>query len=58
MVEKWFGKNCSYQVCQFETDCCGREGTSYPVLIYCSNKENKEDYEGNCNSRLCPLRNN
>lgn len=56
MVEKWFGEKCKYQVCQFETDCQGVVDKSQPILIYCSNKENNSDCEGNCNSTLCPIR--
>lgn len=56
MIEKWFGEKCSYQICKFEEDCHGIEDKSKPVLIYCNNKENKQDCEGNCNSLLCPLR--
>ena len=27
----------------------------YRELCYCSHKDNKEDYEGNCGKDICPL---
>ena len=57
MNEKWYGEKCNYQICQFERDCDGIEDKSEPILIYCNHKENKRDCEGNCNQKLCPIRN-
>ncbi len=55
---KWFGKGCRYQCCQWEEN----EETggpdykeAHPVLIFCNHKQNKDNCEGNCNERLCPL---
>jgi len=56
----WFGKGCKY--------FCGQwEGTEYtegpdymeyePILCHCSHKDNYSDYEGNCNTTLCPKKN-
>ena len=53
--EKWFGEKCEYQICQFETDCAGNEYKSEPIFIYCTNKYNYEDCEGNCYEDNCPL---
>ena len=55
MKEKWYGEKCKYQICQFETDCDGVEDKSEPVLVFCNNKDNKLDCEGNCKKDLCPI---
>lgn len=56
MTEKWYGENCDYQICQFEED--GEfVDRSKPVLILCVHKDNEIDCEGNCNQKLCPIRN-
>ena len=55
MKEKWFGEKCKYQICQFESYYEGTEDRGKPVLVYCNNKKNKMDCEGNCYKERCPL---
>ena len=57
-VSKWFGRDCEHQCCKWE----GNEESdgpnykeAYPTLIFCNNKANTEDAEGNCTIALCPL---
>ncbi len=57
-IDNWFGKHCIDQCCQWEEN----EETggpnymeAHPSLIFCNNKANTEDTEGNCTSLLCPL---
>ena len=55
---KWFGKGCGYQCCRWEENE-ETGGPDYkearPALVFCNHKQNKNDFEGNCNERLCPL---
>ena len=51
LKEKWFGKQCRYQCCQFENE----DDKSQPELVFCNHMNNTEDTEGNCNIKLCPL---
>ncbi len=56
--DKWFGKGCGYQCCQWEEteETGGPEyKEAYPVLIFCSHPNNPDNYEGNCTDTLCPL---
>ena len=53
----WFGKNCEYLCAQWE----GNETTDgpnfkdyEPVLVHCTNPDNKSDFEGNCSESQCP----
>lgn len=42
-----FGAKCKYKLIQgqmFDPDIC-----------YCSHPDNKQDVEGNCSQKLCPL---
>jgi len=56
-MSDWFGKGCESQICQWEEN--ERINPNYqdsePVLVFCKNKYNPEDTEGNCNKRLCPI---
>lgn len=52
MKEKWFGESCEFHICTFENEW----DKSSPVLVYCNNRNNKQDYEGNCNPKSCPIR--
>lgn len=58
-MSEWYGKKCEHQCCQWEeTEYTGgpdyRE--AHPALIFCNHSFNTDDYEGNCNERLCPLK--
>lgn len=56
--EKWFGKRCEHQCCQWEDNemTGGPEyKEDYPTLIFCSHTSNTDEYEGNCQPHLCPL---
>jgi hypothetical protein len=55
----WFGKQCAYQICQWEEDEITNPNykEAEPVLIYCNHPENSNDHEGNCNQKLCPILN-
>ncbi len=56
-----FGKDCIHFTATYEDERRRREeGESEfkeeePVLVYCNNKDNAEDCEGNCRPELCPL---
>ena len=57
-MSKWFGKGCEHQCCQWEEN----EETggpnykeAHPSLIFCNNKANTMESEGNCTEALCPL---
>ena len=55
----WFGKGCEHQCCQWEeneTTGGPHYKESFPVLIFCNQKNNTDAYEGNCTQKLCPLR--
>lgn len=52
---KWYGEGCKYQICKFE-EYCGFIDESEPILVYCNNKNNIYDYEGNCCKQLCPIK--
>lgn len=57
-MSEWFGKNCEYQICQYEgwyTQDGYEEDKSEPILIYCNHKNNIKDCEGNCRKNLCPI---
>lgn len=54
---RWFGKNCKDQCCQWEeTEETG--GPDYkesdPCLIFCNHRDAANDYEGNCSLAQCP----
>lgn len=57
--EKWFGKECEFQCCQWEEN--ERTGgpnyqEAHPTLIYRRHEDNPEGSEGNCRLKICPIK--
>jgi len=58
MSKDWFGKTCTFLIAQWEeNEITG--GPDYqevePSLTFCNHPDNKNEYEGNCNRKYCPL---
>jgi hypothetical protein len=58
IMSEWFGKNCTFQCCQWE-ESEETGGPDYkesePNLVFCKHGQNPDNFEGNCNRILCPL---
>ena len=58
-MSEWFGKGCKFLSAKWDENEI-TDGPNYkdsaPEISFCNHNENRNDYEGNCVPRLCPLK--
>lgn len=57
-MSSYLGKNCKFFCGQWEDSDMPNYKEYEPVLVFCNHEQNKENVEGNCNIKDCPLINN